>query len=1119
MTTLPSSLSIRAPLAVQPDDATLQTDAAVSAAVAQREAVNARVAADEAAATKVQIAALADPTNLAAAAAQTAAVTADAARAEVAANAASASSSASTASAAATTATARAGEAAASATAASGSAATATTRVGEATTQAGIATTQAGIATTRAGEAAASATAAANSQVAAAGSATAASTSAGAAAASQTAAANSASSATTSATNAAASSTTALTARAAAEAAVASVTVGSTNSLAYPEVVKNLITANDVVDVFIYDTRLDSDGGAWTERCQHTSWFQEALNTATRGAKRAFPKVAILVARTNAFAIYDALDLDGTGTPRMWMLFNSNISGLTSVAALNGQIVLGTSALTLLRIFFPADMFCSYFSVTVNRVWTIGGRAGTSAFRKLWNSNLPSSQVNDVAMRVLPGAPIDTVSGLPIPTILAGHQAGASFIHPDDRVSSITDAGGMVRVAFLSDSYVAITRNASPSTHIGPIFYGSTIAHTTWHMRQYGSNTALAIPGSSNAFRHYIAPNGAIGSALGLTFFEHDFGNLNNSMNAQAHISHATGWMPGDIRLATLCDAATGAVVGTNLLTCDGTTNLPTALGSAVSSSGGEIVLTWASGSVGAFWDIATVVGQSYMVSGRVRRGTIAFPGVLATPAANTAEFYTTNTSGVRFNFTFVATATSTQIRLMTTNGATTGDTAFFDDISVDIAAPGFAVRQEGARVVGTLSRNAVSAGADIAAFSGFSTANYLEQPYSPMLDFADADFAIIGWFQRSATTAAEVLLERDSAATGPRFTLMLDATASTLRFTTDDDTDVVAAIQNANVPPDDGIWHQFVCVKRGTTQELWVDGALAATANAAAVGSLNNAAAVLRLGCDVAGTMPFGGSLAMVRATAYAPTRAQIERMHFDERPLFEANAKAFIGGTSTNVVAVDFSRMTRRLAAATGDGVSVFSGLRRVEYLDSAVAPGAIANDTMRAVSLEGGVIAFATTANAGARRDAVIGMDRLQATPPIGWAPRAYRQFGVTIDATPTVLVPRVHVGERETLLLQANIVGRTYGSTDTQRFSFIRRATAYRDASGNVTLHDAVQVVGEDTEVTTSADATIVVDTLAQTVAVQVTGVAATRIVWRAEVSVTRVSDVTSYEETV
>ena len=53
--------------------------------------------------------------------------------------------------------------------------------------------------------------------------------------------------------------------------------------------------ADTAVDIFIYDTSKDSDGGAWRHRTSHTSWYNEELNTATRGSRREFPAVAVLL--------------------------------------------------------------------------------------------------------------------------------------------------------------------------------------------------------------------------------------------------------------------------------------------------------------------------------------------------------------------------------------------------------------------------------------------------------------------------------------------------------------------------------------------------------------------------------------------------------------------------------------------------------------------------------------------------------------------------------------------------------------------------------------------------------------------------------------------------------
>jgi hypothetical protein len=57
--------------------------------------------------------------------------------------------------------------------------------------------------------------------------------------------------------------------------------------------------SSTAVDVFVYDTRKDSDGGAWRKRTQNTSWYNETLNTATRGSRKDFPAVAVIVATTN----------------------------------------------------------------------------------------------------------------------------------------------------------------------------------------------------------------------------------------------------------------------------------------------------------------------------------------------------------------------------------------------------------------------------------------------------------------------------------------------------------------------------------------------------------------------------------------------------------------------------------------------------------------------------------------------------------------------------------------------------------------------------------------------------------------------------------------------------
>ena len=112
---------------------------------------------------------------------------------------------------------------------------------------------------------------------------------------------------------------------------------------------------NNAVDVFVYDNSKDSDGGAWRHRTQHTSWYNEALNTATRGSRREFPAVAVIVAESSKVTIYDGDDPD---LP-LWITFPT--SDAKGVSALNGELCLvahdGPSAYHgLLRIKFIADI-------------------------------------------------------------------------------------------------------------------------------------------------------------------------------------------------------------------------------------------------------------------------------------------------------------------------------------------------------------------------------------------------------------------------------------------------------------------------------------------------------------------------------------------------------------------------------------------------------------------------------------------------------------------------------------------------------------------------------------------------------------------------------------------
>jgi hypothetical protein len=204
------------------------------------------------------------------------------------------------------------------------------------------------------------------------------------------------------------------------------------------------------VDVFVYDTSKDSDGGAWRTGAlaQASSWYNETLNTATRGSRREFPAVAVIVAESNKVTIYDG---DDPALP-MWMVFNAGTDyfifaspSLSSVFMLNGVLCVGDASFDLYVASFVSDKMQRYLdSSTTTWAENIVSRNSAMTATNV-SGGLVNRTVNDVAMTVLPDAPIDPATGLPVPTIAVATDGNGTY-----STSIITDSGDVYDIA--SDS-------------------------------------------------------------------------------------------------------------------------------------------------------------------------------------------------------------------------------------------------------------------------------------------------------------------------------------------------------------------------------------------------------------------------------------------------------------------------------------------------------------------------------------------------------------------------------------------------------------------------------------------------------------------------------------------
>ena len=312
---------------------------------------------------------------------------------------------------------------------------------------------------------------------------------------------------------------------------------------------KSLTTGGDsACYVFVYDTTRDSDGGAWRHRTQHTSWYNETLNTSIRGSRKEFPQVAVIQYDGTNVDIYDA---DDPNLP-LWMKFTRNGGSMRDILygcgsgggqggdlnglrfhMLNGILAIcstDTNFWPVLIDFVKDDCVGVYqtanpliwwggnlserntTSTDNNKYWS-GDNSGT--YLNGWWIHEPLSNntaCNDVDMRVLPGAPINPSTGIEIPTIMfakgdndinqnATTVGGVDIILHSGEVIDKQSLQNWNRFAkFVGDDEITVSRNAYS------YFVTATIDEDTGQSHPSG----------------WV--NGAAGSGTGYAYFREDTG-------------------------------------------------------------------------------------------------------------------------------------------------------------------------------------------------------------------------------------------------------------------------------------------------------------------------------------------------------------------------------------------------------------------------------------------------------------------------------------------------------------------------------------------------------------------------------------------------------------------
>ena len=737
------------------------------------------------------------------------------------------------------------------------------------------------------------------------------------------------------------------------------------------------------VDVFVYDTSKDSDGGAWRKRTQNTSWYNETLDTATRGSRKEFPAVAVIVIETLKITIYDG---DDPSLP-MWMVFavsgsTSNLTWLgrtnivfSSVTMRDGILAFGSNgdgdSRGLHLAYFVSDRLAkignnyAYNSGFADGFGLVDRNSGSTAVRGTANA-IVNSTVNDVAMTVLPNAPIDAATGLPVPTIAVATNGGVSVIKDNGTVVDITSSSGSYTYSFnaaFDGLNLVMQLGAAVPQYPGSYIYvfdgipasdtvitlntktGSTVSPRAFY--SYNSNSLyydLPLAGSNALYGSpdLYANNVFNGLNNGIVYLDENPTTPSEGMVAYTTSTYNTGWMNGDIKLATLSDTDDTNITGITPLEDDFSSYADTAAmkaagwSSATSTGTGDISLV--SGAMQLDCDgtdnrargsrsFTTVIGQTYVVeysstsNHHFRVGTTE-------NGQNNLQVLNQPSGNNTFAQTFVTTATTTYATWEGFNAS--GLEPQIDNVSVRLAVEDRSVNNNGLQVFGTITKNPVATGADLVAYSGFAATSYLEQPYNSDLDFGTGDFCIMGWAKQSSGFAPFIRGVGLDPLNG------FDRTGASLHFFCGSTGNVTvyfngsAVLGSPNFSINSSKWTLMVCSRKSGVVSMYIDGRK--TGSTTNTTDLTDVGAVTRIGYTSVAS-------ALWRVSATAPTDEQVAKIYEDEKVLFQENVQATLYGSSDAVTALAYDDDTELLHVGTSAGRSVFNGLRRVDNTTGAV------------------------------------------------------------------------------------------------------------------------------------------------------------------------------------
>lgn len=231
----------------------------------------------------------------------------------------------------------------------------------------------------------------------------------------------------------------------------------------------------------------------------------------------------------------------------------------------------------------------------------------------------------------------------------------------------------------------------------------------------------------------------------------------------------------------------------------------------------------------------------------------------------------------------FIATNTSHTVRIKSNDAA---EQIILDNIFVRQSDNDLSTNGHDLAYYGSITKSVAATGSEVMAYSGFNTANYLQQPYDATLDLS-SEVSVIAWVNTDSATD-QTLLDSSSTSDDGGYALRIDSDGKASFVVR---SDAGADVGNAGgTITNDGTWKLIVgTMDASGNVKVYVNKTLDSLTTG---GSLGITTTPLSVGRGTVTANPMAGSLALVRVLPTALTEAQIINIYNSERAMFSANS-----------------------------------------------------------------------------------------------------------------------------------------------------------------------------------------------------------------------------------